>query len=136
MVSILKNLWSKEKAEQTKEREESDLVRKGIIVKKDNGDYAYNPKLLKRELMKQELSQEIKKVPNLLNPGVPTNIGKIQSKPQQIMSKSQAMLSSLFNSKNQFWGNGEPVRINQALTSGQGLLKTGDGDRTRRLFMP
>jgi hypothetical protein len=46
------------------------------------------------------------------------------------------MLNAMFNSKNQFWGNGQPVQINNTLTTGNGLLKTGSGDTTRRLFLP
>ena len=69
---------------------------------------------------------------------IKTNIKKIFAPPQQqvILSKSQQMLQSLFGEKRQFWGNGEPVQINNTLTSGNGLIRTGSGDATRRLFLP
>jgi hypothetical protein len=60
----------------------------------------------------------------------------MQSTPQTLLSKEQRMLNAMFNSKNQFWGTGDVVRINRTLTSGQGLINTGDGDSTRRLFLP
>lgn len=74
---------------------------------------------------------------NLLSaPGKPVNISTIQRAPQTILSKEQAMLNAMFNQKGQNWGNGEPVQINNALTSGGGLIKTGSGNTTRRLFLP
>ena len=72
----------------------------------------------------------------LISPGKPTNISTIQRAPQTILSKEQAMLGKLFNQKNQMWGNGRPVRISNTLTTGNGLIKTGSGDTTRRLFLP
>lgn len=69
-------------------------------------------------------------------PGRAVNVGTIQRTPQTILSKEQRMLNALFNDKNQFWGNGEPVQINNTLTSGNGLIKTGSGNATRRLFLP
>lgn len=63
-----------------------------------------------------------------------SNIRAIQRPPQTILSKEQAMLSALFNQKNQLWGNGQPVRITRHLTTGGGLIKTGTGDETRRLL--
>lgn len=62
------------------------------------------------------------------------NIAAIQRTPQTILSKEQRMLNELFGQKRQFWGNGQPVQINNTLTSGNGLLKTGSGDQTRRLM--
>jgi len=72
----------------------------------------------------------------LLSPGKVDgrNISKIQRAPQTILSKEQAMLSALFNQKNQLWGNGQPVRITRHLTTGNGILKTGTGNETRRLM--
>jgi hypothetical protein len=66
----------------------------------------------------------------------PKNIGVVQRTPQTILSKEQLMLRGLFGQKQQFWGNGEPVVISNTLTTGNGLLKTGSGDLTRRLFLP
>ena len=62
------------------------------------------------------------------------NIKIIQATPQTILTKEQRMLQALFNSKNQLWGNNQPVEINQTLTTGGGLIKTGTGEKTRRLF--
>ena len=64
------------------------------------------------------------------------NISRIQATPQTILSKEQRMLNELFGQKRQFWGNGQPVQINNTLTSGNGLIKTGSGNATRRLFLP
>jgi len=63
-------------------------------------------------------------------------VAPMQSAPQTILGKEQRMLQAMFNSKNQLWGTNDVVRINNTLTSGQGLIKTGDGDSTRRLFLP
>lgn len=71
-----------------------------------------------------------------LNPGKPTNLPILQRRPQTILSKEQRMLGALFNDKNQLWGNGEPVVITQHLQTGGGLIKTGTGNQTRRLFLP
>lgn len=62
------------------------------------------------------------------------NIAVIQRTPQTILSKEQRMLNELFGQKRQFWGNGQPVQIDNTLTTGNGLLKTGSGDATRRLM--
>jgi hypothetical protein len=62
------------------------------------------------------------------------NIAAIQRTPQTILTKEQNILSELFGQKKQFWGNGQPVQISNTLTSGNGLLKTGSGDATRRLM--
>ena len=62
------------------------------------------------------------------------NIAAIQRTPQTILSKEQRMLNELFGQKRQFWGNGQPVEISNTLTTGNGLLKTGSGDATRRLM--
>lgn len=59
----------------------------------------------------------------------------IQRTPQTILSKEQRMLQALFNQKNQLWGNGRPVEITNHLTTGNGLIKTGSGNATRRLFI-
>jgi hypothetical protein len=72
----------------------------------------------------------------LLQPGKPINVGLIQKTPQTILSKEQRMLNALFNDKNQLWGNGEPVVITNHLQTGNGLIKTGTGSMTRRLFLP
>jgi len=72
----------------------------------------------------------------LLQPGKPINVGLLQRTPQTILSKEQRMLNALFNDKNQLWGNGEPVIITNHLQTGQGLIKTGTGNMTRRLFLP
>ena len=97
----------------------------------------------KREMDKQAIKQTINKSSRildkpaeLLNPGRPTNIGMIQSRPRTILTRDQEIMNSLFNDKNQTWGNGQPVQINHALTSGGGLIKTGTGNATRRLMMP
>jgi hypothetical protein len=79
-------------------------------------------------------SQGLSKAVSL--PGKPVNIAMIQRAPQTILSKEQAMLGKLFNQKNQMWGNGRPVRISNTLTTGNGLINTGSGDTTRRLFLP
>ena len=71
----------------------------------------------------------------LLEPGKPVNIEKLRYAPQTNLSKDQKMLNALFNQKNQLWGNNQPVEINRTLTTGWGLIKTGDGDATRRLFL-
>ena len=68
--------------------------------------------------------------------GTQSNIKLIQRNPTTNLTKEQRMLNALFNDKNQLWGNGEPVTINNVLTSGNGLIKTGSGDTTRRLFLP
>jgi hypothetical protein len=62
------------------------------------------------------------------------NIAMMQRTPQIILTKEQNILSELFGQKKQFWGNGQPVQISNTLTSGNGLLKTGSGDATRRLM--
>ena len=88
--------------------------------------------------LKKVIEQPLMVTEKLVLPGKPVkqNIKTFQSQPQTILSKEQAMLNAMFNQKGQNWGNGEPVRINNALTSGGGLLKTGSGDSTRRLFLP
>jgi len=68
--------------------------------------------------------------------GAKVNIATIQRAPQTLLSKEQLMLQGLFGQKQQFWGNGEPVVISNTLTTGNGLIKTGSGDSTRRLFLP
>ena len=68
--------------------------------------------------------------------GAGSTSGFTRAKPSTSLSKEQRMLNALFNDKNQFWGNGDVVNINNTLTSGNGLIKTGSGDRTRRLFLP
>jgi hypothetical protein len=65
-----------------------------------------------------------------------TNLDRLKLRPQTNLSKEQNMLNELFAQKNQFWGNGQPVQINNTLTSGNGLIKTGSGNMTRRLFLP
>lgn len=70
----------------------------------------------------------------LINPAQPSNIAAIQRAPQTILTKEQAMLNALFGQKRQFWGNGQPVQIDNTLTTGNGLIKTGSGDATRRLM--
>ena len=67
---------------------------------------------------------------------VGSNVSAMQRSPMTILSKEQAMLQALFGQKHQLWGNGEPVQINNTLTSGNGLIKTGSGNATRRLFLP
>ncbi len=63
-------------------------------------------------------------------------LASMRSTPQTNLSKEQKMLGELFGQKRQFWGNGQPVEISNTLTTGNGLLKTGSGDSTRRLFLP
>jgi len=72
----------------------------------------------------------------LLSPGKVDgrNVSKLRQAPQTILSKEQRMLQALFNQKNQLWGNGRPVEITQHLQTGNGLIKTGTGTKTRRLF--
>ena len=62
------------------------------------------------------------------------NIAAVQRAPQTILTKEQRMLGELFGQKRQFWGNGQPVQIDNTLTSGNGLIKTGSGNTTRRLM--
>ena len=127
MVTTLMQIKKKEKEEKRIQK----LVEKGVLLEKKGGGYAYSVPAARRELFKQE----IKQLPGtLLESGKPVNVGMIQSAPQTLLSKEQRMLNSLFNQKNQLWGNGQPVQINRTLTSGWGLIKTGDGDATRRLM--
>jgi hypothetical protein len=74
------------------------------------------------------------KIVDKLEPINKSNIKLIQSQPQTILSKEQRMIGELFGQKRQFWGNGQPVQIDHTLTTGNGLLKTGSGDQTRRLM--
>lgn len=84
---------------------------------------------------KQEIKIEKSFLEKLVtNPISSKNIAAMQRTPQTILSKEQMMLNGLFGQKRQFWGNGQPVQINNTLTSGNGLLKTGSGDATRRLM--
>lgn len=81
-------------------------------------------------------NKTIKKIEKLITPDKPVNVSAIQRTPQTLLSKEQLMLQGLFNQKNQFWGGGDVVRISGHLTTGNGLIKTGMGDATRRLFLP
>lgn len=83
-------------------------------------------------MAKIKISQVEKKAINPMR----ANIAAIQRTPQTILTKEQKMLNELFGQKRQFWGNGQPVQIDRTLTSGNGLIKTGSGDMTRRLFLP
>jgi len=92
-----------------------------------------------KKALKQTAQYGTKKFFGVLSPVLPTSrqgLAPMQSAPQTILGKEQRMLQAMFNSKNQLWGTNDVVRINNTLTSGQGLIKTGDGDSTRRLFLP
>lgn len=65
---------------------------------------------------------------------VGSNVSAMQRTPMTILSKEQAMLQALFGQKHQLWGGNNPVQINNTLTSGNGLIKTGSGNATRRLM--
>jgi hypothetical protein len=86
--------------------------------------------------IKKGINKSLDTSTKLLQPGKPINVGLIQRTPQTILSKEQRMLNALFNDKNQLWGNGEPVVITNHLQTGNGLIKTGTGSMTRRLFLP
>jgi hypothetical protein len=86
---------------------------------------------------KTELENPIKTVSKTMFKPQPisrSNISQIQRTPQTILTKEQNILSELFGQKRQFWGNGQPVRIDKTLQTGYGLIKTGSGDDTRRLM--
>lgn len=87
-------------------------------------------------IVKKGISKGLDVSEKLLSPGKldGRNISKLRQAPQTILSKEQRMLQSLFNQKNQLWGNGRPVEITQHLQTGNGLIKTGTGTKTRRLF--
>lgn len=112
-------------AEYKKERDEATNIEPPINLKKVTST-------IKKGFVKT--SQGLSTAASL--PGKPINVATIQRAPQTILSKEQAMLGMLFNQKRQMWGNGRPVQINNTLTSGNGLIKTGSGDDTRRLFLP
>ena len=121
---------------QIKKKEKEDkriqrLVEKGVLLEKKGGGYAYSVPAARREILKQDIKQFAGSV---LEAGKPVNVGMIQAAPQTLLTKEQKMFGALFNQKNQLWGNGQPVQINRTLTSGWGLIKTGDGDATRRLM--
>jgi hypothetical protein len=73
---------------------------------------------------------------DFLAPGKASNLPALRQTPNTLLSKEQRMLQAMFAQKGQFWGNGEPVNITGALTTGNGLIKSGDGGRTRRLILP
>jgi len=106
--------------------------------------YQEYKKRMDRESAKQSSKQTLKQVGKFakgitveaLEPTKPTNIKILQARPQPILSKEQRMLGALFNNKHQLWGNGEPVVIERTLQTGGGLIKTGTGNQTRRLFLP
>lgn len=63
--------------------------------------------------------------------GVP----EIQREPYVPPTPQQQRLLQLFGNKQQFWGfGGNPVKINKKLNSGNGLIKSGDGGATGRMF--
>lgn len=95
---------------------------------------------------KQAKTQTIKavskspdKVLKKLNLNKPTAISKsgikfVQRAPQFVMSQSQQMLNEMFSGERTFGtGRNLPV-INHTLTSGEGIIKSGDGGQTGRFF--
>jgi len=63
--------------------------------------------------------------------GVP----EIQREPYIPPTPQQQRLLQLFGNKQQFWGfGGNPVKINRKLSSGNGIIKSGDGGATGRMF--
>lgn len=59
----------------------------------------------------------------------------IQREPYVPPTQTQMMVMDMFGDKQQTWGfGGNPVRINNRLGSGGGLLKSGDGGATRSFF--
>lgn len=59
----------------------------------------------------------------------------VQRKPQFVMSQGQAMLNEMFNGEPTF-GTGQNLpELNETLTSGQGIIKSGDNTKaTARMF--
>jgi hypothetical protein len=82
--------------------------------------------------------QSVKKISSFIRPVnvVGSNVSAMQRPPMNILSKEQAMLNALFGQKHQLWGGNNPVQINNTLTTGNGLINTGSGNATRRLFLP
>lgn len=118
---------------ENKEKETERLVKKGVLLERKDGGYATNLKNLRKE----QIKQTIKDIPGKLLSPVnvsSSNVSAMQRTPMTILSKEQAMLQALFGQKHQLWGNGQPVQINNTLTSGNGLIKTGSGNATRRLM--
>lgn len=59
----------------------------------------------------------------------------VQREPFVPPTETQSMVLSMFGDKQQTWGfGGNPVRINNRLSSGGGILNSGDGGATRSFF--
>ena len=131
-MSILNSFAAKEKDD----REKQKFVNKGVLIEKKDGSYAYNVKKLSSEYNKQLIRERATGIRDAIANPKNVNAGFVRARPNINLSKEQRMLNALFNDKNQFWGNGDVVRIDNTLSTGNGLIKTGSGDRTRRLFLP
>lgn len=55
--------------------------------------------------------------------------------PKRELSYSQNVLRDLFADKNQIWNNGSnKIQINKTLSTGNGIIKSGDNGKTARMF--
>ncbi len=55
--------------------------------------------------------------------------------PAPMLSQEQHMLQEMFGSSQQLWGTGRDLpKMNGALISGGGIIKSGDGGETAAMF--
>lgn len=122
-----KTLLEKLRLKEKKSQEEELLRRKGVLV-----GQGYNVQKLKAEVNRQNLKKSFQKfiepqrIKRAFNPQkfIPENI-----------TKEQGMLREIMGGQNKSWGTGTNLpQLNNALTSGGGLIKNDDNGETRRCF--